>query len=161
MVEILPSDVSYPLSPEVARMLFSEYLNKHEKEEILNYSDVYFVGQVANKDQYDRMVESEGYDDRKGSYRVVAHDHIAYRYEVLKVLGKGSFGQVIKCFDHKRKVTVAVKIIKNNKKFFKQAEIEERILRHMKEHNQNSEIPIVQMHESFVFRSHFVLLAHN
>ena len=25
---------------------------------------------------------------------LVAHDHIAYRYEVLKVIGKGSFGQV-------------------------------------------------------------------
>lgn len=35
-----------------------------------------------------------GYDDENGSYLLVAHDHIAYRYEVLKVIGKGSFGQV-------------------------------------------------------------------
>lgn len=35
-----------------------------------------------------------GYDDDQGSYIHVPHDHIAYRYEVLKVIGKGSFGQV-------------------------------------------------------------------
>lgn len=35
-----------------------------------------------------------GYDDDQGSYIHVPHDHISYRYEVLKVIGKGSFGQV-------------------------------------------------------------------
>lgn len=35
-----------------------------------------------------------GYDDDQGSYIQVPHDHISYRYEVLKVIGKGSFGQV-------------------------------------------------------------------
>ena len=25
---------------------------------------------------------------------LVSHDHLAYRYEVLKIIGKGSFGQV-------------------------------------------------------------------
>ncbi len=28
-----------------------------------------------------------GYDDEKGDYRVVSGDHVAYRYEVLSVLG--------------------------------------------------------------------------
>lgn len=37
---------------------------------------------------------NNGYDDETGSYQLVAHDHVAYRYEVLKVIGKGSFGQV-------------------------------------------------------------------
>eukprot|EP00826_Nyctotherus_ovalis_P026918 TRINITY_DN20987_c0_g2_i1.p1 TRINITY_DN20987_c0_g2~~TRINITY_DN20987_c0_g2_i1.p1 ORF type:complete len:139 (+),score=22.66 TRINITY_DN20987_c0_g2_i1:275-691(+) len=82
-IEILPSDVSYPLSPEAARMLFFEYLNKHEKEEIFNYSDIYFVGQVTNKDLYDKVVESEGYDNKKGSYRVVA---VSYTHLTLPTI---------------------------------------------------------------------------
>ena len=37
-----------------------------------------------------------GYDDENGSYIKVLHDHIAYRYEIREVIGKGSFGQVVK-----------------------------------------------------------------
>ena len=41
------------------------------------------------------------------------NDHIAYWYEVKDFLGKGSFGQCVKCFDHKTKEYVALKIIRN------------------------------------------------
>jgi dual specificity tyrosine-phosphorylation-regulated kinase 2/3/4 len=30
-------------------------------------------------------------DDEEGYYNVLLHDHLAYRYEILKILGKGSF----------------------------------------------------------------------
>lgn len=46
----------------------------------------------------------------------VLHDHIAYRYEVLEMIGKGSFGQVAKCMDHKNNELVALKIIRNKKR---------------------------------------------
>ena len=48
-------------------------------------------------------------------------DHIAYRYEILKFLGKGSYGQVFKVYDHKKKEEAALKMIKNKKKFAKQS----------------------------------------
>uniref|UniRef100_A0A8C5BZC9 Protein kinase domain-containing protein n=1 Tax=Gadus morhua TaxID=8049 RepID=A0A8C5BZC9_GADMO len=38
-------------------------------------------------------------------------DHIAYRYEVLGVLGKGVYGQVLKCFDHQHNELVALKLL--------------------------------------------------
>ena len=44
-------------------------------------------------------------------------DHIAYRYEIQEPLGKGSFGQALKVFDHKTKEFFALKIIWNKKKF--------------------------------------------
>lgn len=47
----------------------------------------------------------------------VLHDHIAYRFEVLEVIGKGSFGQVLKCLDHKNNELVAIKMIRNKKRF--------------------------------------------
>lgn len=60
------------------------------------------------------------------------NDHIAYRYEVLTNLGQGSFGKVHKCFDHKTGKEVAVKIIRNKKKFHHQAAIEVKVLEHLK-----------------------------
>lgn len=47
----------------------------------------------------------------------VLHDHMMYRYEVLEVIGKGSFGQVVKALDHKTNTLVAVKIIRNKKRW--------------------------------------------
>lgn len=47
----------------------------------------------------------------------VLHDHIAYRYKVLEMIGKGSFGQVAKCLDHKNNELVALKIIRNKKRY--------------------------------------------
>ena len=43
-------------------------------------------------------------------------DHMVYRYEIQEVLGKGSFGQVVKCLDHKTGNLMAVKIIRNKKR---------------------------------------------
>ena len=35
------------------------------------------------------------YDDERGDYITVMRDHICFRYEVLGMLGQGSFGQVV------------------------------------------------------------------
>jgi len=35
------------------------------------------------------------FDNYEGYYKVQMGEHIAYRYEVMKVLGKGSFAQVV------------------------------------------------------------------
>lgn len=44
-------------------------------------------------------------------------DHIGYRYELVEVIGKGSFGQVVRAIDHKRRMDVAIKIIRNKKRY--------------------------------------------
>jgi dual specificity tyrosine-phosphorylation-regulated kinase 2/3/4 len=45
-------------------------------------------------------------------------DHIGYRYEIKEFLGKGSFGTALRCYDHKDKRELAVKIVKNKKKYY-------------------------------------------
>lgn len=65
-------------------------------------------------------------------YNFIAHDHIAYRFEILAIIGKGSYGQVFRIFDHKKKEELALKMIKNRPKFTKQAFIEIQILTHIK-----------------------------
>lgn len=53
----------------------------------------------------------------RGDFVFVEHDHIGYRYELLSRLGKGSFGQAFRVYDHKRKREAAVKVIRNKKRF--------------------------------------------
>lgn len=72
-----------------------------------------------------------GYDDEKGDYQIKMKDHLKYRYEIMESLGKGSFGQVVKCRDHMSNMSdpfVAVKIIRNKKRFHTQAQTEVKIL---------------------------------
>ncbi len=93
-------------------------LTDFEKGEILDYRRVYFVGPDAKKLKgCPTNTLNFGYDNDKGDYRTVMNDQIAYRYEVVDKLGKGSFGQCLKCFDHKKKEFVALKIIRNQEKF--------------------------------------------
>ena len=40
---------------------------------------------------------------------------------MLAMLGEGSFGQVLKCYDHRDKVEIALKMVRNRKKYNKQA----------------------------------------
>lgn len=88
---------------------------------------------------------NHGYDDDKGDYHVVLKDHIGYRYEVQAFLGQGSFGQAIKCFDHRTKAQVALKIIRNKKKYQYQAGIELRILKYLNLHDKHDTNSIIRV----------------
>lgn len=107
-------------TPQSAIKHYGEHLTLFEMQEILEYPKIYFVGQNAKKLRSLPDSLNNGFDDNQGSYHHVPHDHIAYRYEVIKFLGKGSFGQVVKAYDHREKVYVALKMVKNDKRFHKQ-----------------------------------------
>lgn len=111
-------------------------LNIFERGEIVDYKDIYFCGtQDAKKHVGDLSTEvaNFGYDDDRGDYNIVTGDHLAYRYEIVDILGKGSFGQVVRCIDHKTGVLVAIKIIRNKKRFHQQALVEVEILQKLRE----------------------------
>ena len=82
---------------------------------------------------------------------------MAYRYEVIKVIGKGSFGQVVKAYDHKTHMHVALKMVRNEKRFHKQAQEEVRILEHLRKQDKDNSMNIIHMLDSFTFRSHMCI----
>ena len=61
-------------------------------EEINQYKKVYYIGHKCKKINRDNKQLNSGYDDDKGEYLFQIFDHIGYRYEIVEVLGKGSFG---------------------------------------------------------------------
>ena len=86
-------------------------------------------GQQHNKKE--RKVYNDGYDDDNHDYIVRHGERFLDRYEIDSLIGKGSFGQVVKAYDHEEQCHVAVKIIKNKKPFLNQAQIEVKLLEMM------------------------------
>jgi dual specificity tyrosine-phosphorylation-regulated kinase 2/3/4 len=122
------------ISPISAIQSFN--LNIFERGEIIDYKEVYFCGTPKAKKlvgDLDASSHNFGYDDDRGDYNIVLGDHLAYRYEVVDLLGKGSFGQVVRCIDHKTGQLVAIKIIRNKKRFHQQALVEVNILQRLRE----------------------------
>lgn len=95
-------------------------------------------------------------DDENGNYYIRIGDHIDYRYEIVSELGQGSFGQALKCYDHKNKEFVCVKIIKNKKKFIKQSKIEIKLLEYIQSNDPKNKKNIVRILNNFSFRNHNV-----
>jgi serine/threonine protein kinase len=118
--------------------------------EIQRYPVVYCVGSHAKKHwaTTDQSSCNYGYDDEKGDYQIVIRDHLNYRYEMIESLGKGSFGQVIKCRDLKlnpeNNNLVAVKIIRNKKRFHAQAQTEVKILEQLMKWVNNNNIHCIR-----------------
>ena len=97
-------------------------------------------------------------DDSEGDYIITQGEHINYRYEIICLLGKGSYGEAIKCYDHKTKEYVCVKVIKSNIKFYDQAKIEIQILDYISRNDTNSFSNIVKFYTHFSFRNHICLV---
>ncbi|XP_064425393.1 dual specificity tyrosine-phosphorylation-regulated kinase 1B isoform X1 [Latimeria chalumnae] len=113
----------------------------------------------------ERKVYNDGYDDDNYDYIVKNGEKWMDRYEIDSLIGKGSFGQVVKAYDHHEQEWVAVKIIKNKKAFLNQAQIELRLLELMNKHDTEMKYYIVHLKRHFLFRNHlclvFELLSYN
>ena len=97
------------------------------KKERKLYNDVSFPSGVPRVDNrfcwlcYEATIESfQGYDDENHDYIIKTGERFLDRYEIDSLIGKGSFGQVVKAYDHQEECHVAIKIIKNKKPFLHQ-----------------------------------------
>ena len=114
--------IKFPISAERAskKDIQSKYLNHHEQQEIHEFQTIYYLCENSKKQNPTKkeMLINNGYDDDEGYYRIQTNDHVQYRYQLMEIIGKGAFGQVIKALDHKTKELVAIKLVKNQKKYY-------------------------------------------
>lgn len=82
---------SIAVRPEKVLKLYKTKLTQYEQKEILNYPEIYFIGGLMKP--FNNSEYNDGFDDPNGSYIFEPHDHIAYRFEILKCLGRGAFGK--------------------------------------------------------------------
>lgn len=154
-----PCAPSRALSRRQAEVMYGPALNAYEEREMQAYDTFWYCGQHARKrvPSLDHPEDNFGYDDERGDYRAVHRDHLAYRYEVVDLLGSGSFGQVLRCKDHKTGAWVAVKLIRNKQRLHQQALIEIDILGRLAEWDPKQKHNVVHMSHSFHFRSHLCI----
>jgi len=96
------------------------------------------------------------FDNFEGYFRVQIGEHISYRYEIMKVLGKGSFAQVVQCRDHKQKdkPILALKITRNTEMDHKFAHKEAQYLSYIMQEDPHDKHNIVRMLDQCYFREH-------
>ncbi|XP_077372486.1 dual specificity tyrosine-phosphorylation-regulated kinase 4-like isoform X3 [Festucalex cinctus] len=90
------------------------FLTPYEQIEIKEYRKVWYIGKKDSKIRTQTLSEEvKLFDDDQGFYKPRIGDHLAYRFEILRVIGSGFAGIVLKCKDHKTTMLVAVKVFRN------------------------------------------------
>ncbi|KAJ7344504.1 hypothetical protein JRQ81_000454 [Phrynocephalus forsythii] len=95
-----------------------------------------------------------------GDYQLVHHEvlcSVKNTYEVLDFLGRGTFGQVVKCWKRETNEIVAIKILKNHPSYARQGQIEVSILARLSTENAD-EFNFVRAYECFQHRNHTCLV---
>ncbi|KAJ9081540.1 Dual specificity tyrosine-phosphorylation-regulated kinase, variant 2 [Entomophthora muscae] len=159
---------SEPLMPKEVLKTFGSKLTPYEHKEILEYPRVYYFG--ANSKKYNsrdseahrkttpHFLLTKDFSTPEGDLIFNASDHLAYRYEIQKSLGKGSFGQVLRAYDYKVGREVAIKVIRNSERFHRQALTEIQLLEALKRWDHDGSHNVLHILDSFIFRSHLCIV---
>jgi hypothetical protein len=159
-----PAPMTPPLrrgmSPAAALRSLGHLLTPAERAEVATYREVWFAGRpgCAKVRGAAAAGPNGGFDDARGDYRAAPGNHVAFRYELQHVLGRGSFGQVVRALDHAAGgAPVALKIIRNKARFARQAQVEAAILAALGAADPAGTSGAVRMLEAFTFRSHLCI----
>ncbi|KAL6049375.1 hypothetical protein STEG23_031992, partial [Scotinomys teguina] len=96
----------------------------------------------------------------EGDYQLVQHEvlcSMTNTYEVLEFLGRGTFGQVVKCWKRGTNEIVAIKILKNHPSYARQGQIEVSILARLSTESAD-DYNFVRAYECFQHKSHTCLV---
>ncbi|CAF1248174.1 unnamed protein product [Rotaria sordida] len=95
-----------------------------------------------------------------GDYQLVQNEvlySMTNSYEVLEYLGRGTFGQVVKCWKKGTNEVVAIKILKNHPSYARQGQIEVSILSRLGQENAD-QFNLVRAYEVFQHKNHTCLV---
>ncbi|BFU19806.1 protein kinase domain containing protein [Entamoeba histolytica HM-1:IMSS-B] len=96
--------------------------------------------------------------DKDGHLLWRINEVLANRYQLIKGLGKGSFGQVIQSIDLVTGEQVALKVIRKDKNFYEQAKLEVQILYLLNSRDQTNNSKIVRLKDTFNLSGHFCMV---
>lgn len=120
------------------------------------------VGSSSTKRKKKSKTESSPmsvqYCDEHFDYIVRQGEMFNNRYMLEKVIGRGSFGQVVRAYDTRDNTHVAIKIIKNNSLYVEQALSEVRMTSYLNRIDPEDAHSIMRLRDKFIFRGHQCLV---
>ena len=96
----------------------------------------------------------------EGDYKLIKNEVLyspRHQYEVKEFLGRGTFGQVVKCWKRGTNEMVAIKILKNHPSYARQGQIEVNILGMLAKES-SDDFNFVRVHETFPHKNHTCLV---
>merc|ERR1719510_1370698 len=97
------------------------------------------------------------HDDEEGHLIFKSGDILQNRYKIVTELGEGTFGKVVKCEDLQKSKTLAIKIIKNVKKYRDAAKLEINVLSKLAKYDAKGEYLCVVMYDYFDYHGHMCI----
>ena len=140
-----------PVKPSFVIVNFPDYLTEREQSEIQQYREVFFLRKAPPKSKKTSNIIPN-------FYHFVQGDHVAFRYEQEEVLGKGAFGSVLKCLDHKTGKSVAIKMLRDKPSEHSQIMFELNLLIKLQDRDSENGHNIIRYVEHFTFRGFFCIV---
>ncbi|PKI83788.1 Kns1p [Malassezia vespertilionis] len=113
----------------------------------------------ARSDAWPTSSGTQPLDDKDGHFIVREGDTITSRYVIRGLLGQGTFGKVVNCYDRKLQRCVAIKVIRAVQKYRDASQIEIRVLRCLRDHDPSNRYQCVQLMETFDYRNHVCIVS--
>lgn len=117
------------------------------------------AGEVTVRQVHERSHQSTvRVDDEDGHYIVVPDADLTQQYQMIKLLGQGTFGKVVQAKDRKTRKYVAIKIIRAVQKYRDASRIELRVLQTLKANDEDNRNRCIHLRDCFDFRGHICIV---
>ena len=113
---------------------------------------------TTEKENTNNEINKNVYDSNEENLNIKNGEILLNRYEVINNLGKGTFGNCIKCFDKENKENVCIKIIKNLNKYKEQTKEEIDLINYINTPNIIEENIFVQIKNTFIYNRHYCIV---
>lgn len=140
-----------PCSNHEVLASYRHFITDREEYEIVNYSIIYYIRKSP-------ITCKKSDCTSNNLLRFEKDDHIAYRFQMISILGEGSSGFVIKCHDHKLNEDVAIKALRDTRKTHDHVLLEKAYLTTLQQNGGPDKFHIIRYKDSFIFRGYFCIV---
>ncbi|KAF2103836.1 kinase-like protein [Rhizodiscina lignyota] len=119
---------------------------------------------IKAKDVYVQVVHDRTHmkdskcDDDDGHYIVTPEADLTDRYQIMKLLGQGTFGKVVEAYDRKKRTRCAIKVIRSVQKYRDASRIELRVLSTLASNDKQNRNRCIHLRDCFDFRNHICIV---